>query len=52
VYEVTEGGAMVMPVPMYEMRGVAMDKSSTPVEAGQVTVNASVTIRYLIRAKS
>jgi uncharacterized protein YggE len=48
VYEVIEGGVeLVRPQVGYE-RGMVASAKMTPVEPGQVKVNASVTVRYLI----
>ncbi len=51
VYEVVEGGAQVMPPPMYRGEAFAAMKADTPVEPGQVTVTASMTVRYEIRKR-
>ena len=49
ILEVSEGGVQVTPQPMVKSRMmVAAMAESTPVSAGQVGVNASVTIRWEI----
>lgn len=45
IYEVSEGGAQVVPMPMARM---AMADTNTPVAPGQVAVTATITIRYFI----
>jgi uncharacterized protein YggE len=49
-YEVDEGGARVIPPPI-QGRALAAGDASTPVEPGQLVVNASVTIRYRLAAR-
>lgn len=52
VHEIVEGGGFVQPVAMYDMamaRGA--EKAGASVEPGQVNVNATVTIRYVIRQR-
>ncbi|MGI8922436.1 MAG: SIMPL domain-containing protein [Fimbriimonadales bacterium] len=51
VFEVVEGGAQVMPPPMYRGEAFAAMKADTPVEPGQVTITASLTVRYEIRKR-
>ncbi len=49
IVEVTEGGVSVYPPPMPKFGRMAMEMAAdTPVSAGQVGVQASVTIRYRI----
>jgi uncharacterized protein YggE len=50
ILEVAEGGVQVMPQPLFKGRMAmeAMAVSDTPVSAGQVGVNASVTVRWEI----
>jgi len=49
VKEVTIGGGYYPPSPRYDsmMLGAGMEKASTPIEAGEVTVTATVSISYL-----
>ena len=51
IYEVVEGGAHIMPPPMYRGEGLAAMKADTPVEPGQVVISASMTVRYEIRKR-
>ncbi|MFY9234030.1 MAG: SIMPL domain-containing protein [Fimbriimonadaceae bacterium] len=51
IQEIIEGGAMTIPPPMMEGRMMMAKDASTPIEPGQVTISATVTIRYLIRQK-
>jgi len=48
VYEVQEGGVHVVPPPMDVAFTRMAAAESTPVEAGELRVSASVTLRYLI----
>lgn len=50
VFDVVESGAQVMP-NYYDGRGMAALKAATPVEPGQISVNATMTVRYAIRRK-
>jgi uncharacterized protein len=48
--EVQEGGAAMIPPPMPMMRGMAMEAGAgTPVEPGELTIRATVSIRFAIR---
>jgi uncharacterized protein YggE len=50
VHSVQEGGVSVIPyeAPMARMEMMAADQAATPVAAGQVSVNAQVTVQYRI----
>lgn len=48
LYEVVEGGASWSPMPGMEMARGAVAGTPTPVEPGQITVTASVTVKYVI----
>jgi uncharacterized protein YggE len=50
VFDVVESGAQVMP-NYYDGRGMAAMKAATPVEPGQISVNAMMTVRYAIKRK-
>jgi uncharacterized protein len=47
IYEISEGGGYVAPPPMANFRMMEA-AAATPVEPGQMQVNATVTIRYVI----
>jgi uncharacterized protein YggE len=48
LFEVVEGGASWAPMAMDFAKTEAMVQAETPVEPGQITVTASVTVRYVI----
>ncbi len=52
VINVQEGGGVIFPQPQFERAMVARGSAAgTPVSQGEVQVNASVTVRYEIKAK-
>lgn len=48
LHEVVEGGATWEPMPTMQMARAGAPTAPTPVEPGQITVSATVTVRYVI----
>lgn len=49
VVQISETGAVVPPMPMFDKRAMATEAASVPIAAGQQTISANVSITYEIQ---